>query len=507
MKLFRSFFLFLLVLPAGASAAGPAKIFSDHMVLQCELPVPVWGKAAAGAEVKVEFAGQSVQTKADDKGRWKLQLAPLKASATGRNLVVQVAAERAVIRDVLVGEVWFAGGQSNMDYKVGAMARRLAEGRALVKAAELPSIRFRKINESNSPTPQDDLKRGGGWVVCRPGTVPGFSAVAYVFAQRLHRELGVPVGVIDCSWGGTPIEPYIPIEAFKGHPTLERLGELGKAGDIAGVRALAGGTYARSAAWLAGAIYNGRIAPVAPYAIRGAIWYQAESNCGRGEDPRDYAHKMRALIRGWRGVWGRKDLPVYFVQLPQWSSYAWTWMREEQRRALDVPGTGMAVTIDLDYANDIHPPNKIDVGERLARWPLAKVYSREVSVSGPLYRGVSIRDGTVTVTFDHAGSGLMAGRLGGVMKLTESGDGVLNGFALAGKDGAWHEAVAKIEGQAVVVSSKLVKDPVVVRYACYPAASAGLSGNLYNRDGLPASPFCSDWTRMPYDPARNPMGK
>ena len=301
MKLFSGLFLFLLALPTGSSAAGPAKIFSDHMVLQCEFPVPVWGKAAAGAEVKVEFAGQSVQTKADGKGRWKLQLEPLKASATGRNLVVQVAAERAVIRDVLVGEVWFAGGQSNMDYKVGAMARRLAEGRALVKAAELPSIRFRKINESNSPTPQDDLKRGGGWVVCRPGTVPGFSAVAYVFAQRLHRELGVPVGVMDCSWGGTPIEPYIPIEAFKGHPTLERLGEFGKAGDIAGVRALAGGTYARSAAWLAGAIYNGRIAPVAPYGIRGAIWYQAESNCGRGEDPRDYAHKMRALIRGGAG--------------------------------------------------------------------------------------------------------------------------------------------------------------------------------------------------------------
>ena len=381
------------------------------MVLQCELPVPVWGRAAAGSEVLVEFAGQSVKTKADGEGRWKILLEPLKANAAGRDLVVQVAAERTVIRDVLVGEVWFAGGQSNMDYRVGGMARRLAEGRALVKAAELPSIRFRKINESNSPSPQEDLKRGGGWVVCSPRSVAGFSAVAYVFAQRLHLELGVPVGVMDCSWGGTPIEPYIPIEAFKGHPTLERLGELGKAGDIAGVRALAGGTYARSAAWLAGAIYNGRIAPVAPYAIRGAIWYQAESNCGRGEDPRDYAHKMRALIRGWRGVWGRKSLPVYFVQLPQWPSYAWTWMREEQRRALDEPGTGMAVTIDLDYANHIHPPNKIDVGERLARWPLAKVYSRKVPVSGPLFRGVELRAGKAVVSFLHAGGGLMAGKL------------------------------------------------------------------------------------------------
>ena len=507
MKLFRGLFLFLLVLPVGSSAAGPAKIFSDHMVLQCESPVPVWGRAAAGSEVVVEFAGQSVKTKADGEGRWKILLEPLKANAAGRDLVVQVAAERTVIRDVLVGEVWFAGGQSNMDYRVGGMARRLAEGRALVKAAELPSIRFRKINESNSPSPQEDLKRDGGWVVCSPGTVPGFSAVAYVFAQRLHRELGVPVGVMDCSWGGTPIEPYIPIEAFKGHPTLERLGELGKAGDIAGVRALAGGTYARSTAWLAGAIYNGRIAPVAPYAIRGAIWYQAESNCGRGEDPRDYAHKMRALIRGWRGVWGRKDLPVYFVQLPQWPSYAWTWMREEQRRALDEPGTGMAVTIDLDYANDIHPPNKIDVGERLARWPLAKVYSRKVAVSGPLFRGVEFRVGAAVVSFLHAGGGLMAGKLTGVMKLTKVDDGVLHAFELVGKDGAWHAAEAKIDGEAVIVTSEQVPSPVAVRYACYAAAPAGRAGNLYNTEGLPASPFCSDWTRMPYDPARNPMGK
>ena len=498
---------FLLSLPASAEGLRTAKIFSSHMVLQSDLRVPIWGRSEAGAVVVVEFSGRQARTKADGKGRWKLALEPLKASSTGRELVIRSGDDRVVIEDVLVGEVWFAGGQSNMDYRVGGMARRLAEGRALVKAAELPAIRFRKINESNSPSPQEDLKRGGGWVVCSPGTVSGFSAVAYVFAQRLHRELGVPVGVMDCSWGGTPIEPYIPIEAFKGHPTLERLGELGKAGDIAGVRALTGGTYARSAAWLAGAIYNGRIAPVAPYAIRGAIWYQAESNCGRGEDPRDYAHKMRALIRGWRGVWGRKNLPVYFVQLPQWPSYAWTWMREEQRRALDEPGTGMAVTIDLDYANDIHPPNKIDVGERLARWPLAKVYSRKVPVSGPLFRGVELRAGTAVVSFLHADGGLMAGKLAGVMKLAKADDGVLHAFELVGKDGAWHAAEAKIDGETVVVTSKQVPSPVAVRYACYAAAPAGRAGNLYNTEGLPASPFCSDWTRMPYDPARNPMGK
>ena len=265
----------------------------------------------------------------------------------------------------------------------------------------------------------------------------------------------------------------------------------------------------RSSAWLAGTIYNGRVAPVAPYAIRGAIWYQGESNCGRGEDPRDYAHKMRALVRGWRDAWGQKDLPFYFVQLPQWNSYAWTYLREEQRLALDVDGTGMAVTIDLDNAGDIHPPNKIDVGERLARWPLAKVYGREVAYSGPLYRGASFHGAVVTVTFDHIGDddGLMVGRVLGVSRVGEAKNDALHGFELVGDDGTWHDADAKIEGRTVIVSSLQVKRAVAVRYACYPEAPENRTPNLYNRAGLPASPFCSDWRRMPYDHARNPLAK
>ncbi|MBT5322546.1 MAG: sialate O-acetylesterase [Verrucomicrobiales bacterium] len=475
------------------------------MLLQRELPVPIWGKGDVGKVVTVQFAGQSVETMADPTGHWKVWLKPMEANSTGRELKIISGEETVLIRDVLVGEVWFSGGQSNMGYTVRGMARRLPEGKELADAADFNGIRYRKVNEKNSPIPQADLT-DGSWMVCSSKTVHGISGVGFVFARRLHLELKVPVGIIDCSWGGTPIEPYIPSEAFTGHPTLERLLALAKVGDVESIKKMRGGTFVRSPAWLAGAIYNSRIAPVAPYAIRGAIWYQAESNCGTGEDPRDYAHKMRALIDGWRSVWNRPDLPFYYVQLPQWRSYAWTYAREEQRRAMDVKNTGMVVTVDLDFHNDIHPPNKIDVGERLARWPLAKVYSRKIHFSGPLYRAITIKTGAIHVAFDHANEGLMIGKAG-VGKVTELKDGILNGFEVADKAGVWHSAKAVIQGKGLVVRGDAVKEPVALRYACHPQAPKNRPWNLYNKAGLPASPFCSDWSKMPYDPDRNPISK
>jgi len=485
------------------AALHPAKIFSDHMVLQRDAAVPIWGKADAGAAVTVAFAGQSVKGKTDKEGHWKVNLDPMKASAEGRSVEISSGDQRVVIQDVLVGDVWFAGGQSNMDYKVNGMARRLAEGKALADAANYPAIRHRKVNERNTAVPQSDLT-GGAWVVCSPQSVHGFSGVAFVFARRLHLELEIPIGVIDCAWGGTPIEPYVPATAFKGHPTLVKLAALAKAGDFEAIKKMPGGTFVRSPAWLPGAIYNGRIAPVAPYGICGAIWYQAESNCGKGEDPRDYRHKQRALVQGWRQAWNNENLPFFYVQLPQWKSYAWTYAREEQLQAMEVDGTGMAVTIDLDNANDIHPPNKIDVGERLARWPLAKLYGKKIPFSGPLFRDAKIRDGEVVVHFDHAKEGLMAGRIEGVGKIVESKDDALHGFELVGEDGVWHPAKAKVKGQTVLVKSLSVKQPVAVRYACHPEAPKDRPWNLYNKAGLPASPFCSDWSKMAYDPAKNP---
>jgi sialate O-acetylesterase len=286
---------------------------------------------------------------------------------------------------------------------------------------------------------------------------------------------------------------------------LVKLAKYAKAGNTEAIKKMPGGTFVRSSAWLVGAIYNGRIAPVAPYGICGAIWYQAESNCGRGEDPRDYRHKQRALVQGWRQAWNNENLPFYYVQLPQWKSYAWTYAREEQLQAMKVEGTGMAVTIDLDNANDIHPPNKIDVGERLARWPLAKLYGKKIPFSGPLFRKAKFRNAEVAVGFDYAKEGLMVGRIEGVGKIIEDKDGVLNGFELVGEDGVWHPAKAKVQGQAVLVKSLQVKRPVAVRYACHPESPKDRPWNLYNKSGLPASPFCSDWSKMPYDPAKNPM--
>tara|TARA_Y100001934_G_scaffold160928_1_gene191962 strand:+ start:296 stop:1816 length:1521 start_codon:yes stop_codon:yes gene_type:complete len=482
----------------------PAKIFSDHMVLQRDAAVPVWGWADADTSVTVAFADQSITTKADEGGRWKLKLDPMVASATGRSLEISSGTRKVTIRDVLVGDVWFAGGQSNMDYRVQGMARRLPEGKALAEAANYSAIRHRKVSEKSAPRPQADLT-GGGWVVCTRQSVYGFSGVAFVFARRLHVELKVPVGIIDCAWGGTPIEPYIPASAFKGHPTLVELAKYAKAGDLEAIRKMSGGTWVRSPAWLPGAIYNGRIAPVAPYGIRGAIWYQAESNSGKGEDPRAYRHKQRALVEGWRKAFQQERLPFYFVQLPQWKSYAWTYAREEQLRAMEVAGTGMVVTIDLDNANDIHPPNKIDVGERLALWPLAKLYGKKIPFSGPLFREVEIRGSEAIVRFDYAEEGLIAGRIKSIGKIIEVKDGDLNGFELADMDGVWHPAKANVKGRTVSVKSLRVSQPLAVRYACHPEAPEGSPWNLYGKSGLPASPFCSDWGLMPYDPAENPM--
>ena len=484
-------------------ALQPAKIFSDNMVLQQGVSVPVWGSADIGANVVVEFAGQRAETKVDNDGRWMLGFESLSASAEGRPLSIRSGNERLLFKNVVVGDVWFSGGQSNMGYSAGSMAKRLAKGKALVDAADYPGIRFRKVNEKNMPMPQKDLK-GGSWFVCTPNSVKVFSAVGFVFARRLHEKIKVPIGIIDYSWGGTPIEPYIPAEAFTGHPTLERLAKLSETRDFEAIKTMRGGTFVRSDAWLAGAIYNARIAPVVPYAIRGAIWYQAESNCGTGEDPRDYAHKMRALIQGWRGAWGRPDLPFYYVQLPQWRSYAWTYAREEQRRALNVPNTGMAVTIDLDFDNDIHPPNKIDVGERLARWPLAKVYRYSTPYSGPTFQSVRRAGNVLSVVFNNADGGLIVGQAG-VGRVTEVKGGELFGFELANARGRWHAANAVICGNKVAVSSAELSEPRAVRYACYPQAPDDRQSNLYNAAKLPASPFCSDWSLMPYDPSQNPM--
>ena len=293
-----------------------AGIFSDHMVLQRDQPIQVWGWADADNIVKVSFADQRVAAVASENGVWSVSFKPLKANAEGRPLHVKCGDQHIVINDVLVGEVWHASGQSNMAMTVGAMAKQLDTVAMDIAAAELPQLRFCRINEPESREPLKDLRQKANWNVCSPRTVSGFSGVAFYFARRLHAELNIPIGVIDSSRGGTPIEPFIPRSAFASHPTLKKELELGDREYLEGIWKLPGGVRARDANWLPGRLFHSRLEPISRFAVRGAIWYQGESNSGVQEDPRDYQHKMRAMINGWRQAFGNEKLRVYFVQLP-----------------------------------------------------------------------------------------------------------------------------------------------------------------------------------------------
>ena len=474
-----------------------AGIFADHMVLQREQPIPIWGWADQGEKVRVEFAGQLAETSAAGDGAWSVTLQPLKASQDGEPLRVVSGDQSTEINDVLIGEVWHASGQSNMAMTVGAMSGELDVVNNDIAAADLPALRFCRINEGDSAKPLADLPRQATWTVCTRSTVSSFSGAAFYFARRLQGELGVPIGVIDSSRGGTPIEPFIPRAAFHSHPTLKRELELGDRGDLNAIWKLPGGVRARDANWLPGRLFHSRLAPISRFAVRGAIWYQGESNSGIQEDPRDYQHKMRALVNGWRQALGNEKLPVYYVQLPgSGAGDGWPYLREQQRLATDLPHTGMVVTIDIDGAG-IHPANKIDVGQRLARWALAKDYAEQIAFSGPLFDRQELQGDKIVLHFRHAENGLMVADKDGLAEPRATPDAELAHFEMTNESGPWQPAVARIEGKTVVVTSPEVSAPIAVRYAY--AVTPGHC-NLYNRDGLPASPFCSRPDLLSYDP-------
>lgn len=498
---FSHYVLVILACLGGHSAAYAelklAGIFSDHLVLQRERTVPVWGWGDKGQVVTVQFAGQSVTAKVNDDGTWQANLTPLAASDEARELVAVCEGEKVVVTDVVVGDVWHASGQSNMAMNVQAVARHFSQAEADMAAAKLPAIRFRRIDEQASAAPQKDIPLKAGWSVCSPDTVGGFSAAAFYFARKLRTELGVPIGIVDSSRGGTPIEPFIPRAAFKAHPTLLRELELGDREDLLGISKLPGGVRARDANWLPGRLFHSRLAPIKRFPERGVIWYQGESNCGDGEDPRHYQHKMRALITGWRTELGDEDLPFYFVQLPgSGARVGWPYLREQQRLSLGLPHTGMAVTIDL-FHQDIHPPDKFDVGERLARLALADVYGRKVPHNGPLFERVEIANGRAVVFFTHAGSGLMTAIKDGLAEPKEDRAISLAHFELADQEGNWHPANATIDGATVIVRNEHLPRPAAVRYA-YAVNPEQCS--LYNRDGLPAAPFCSHPELLKFEP-------
>ncbi len=505
------FFLFQLLAaviiasPACHAEVIPASLFTSHAVLQQGAPVPVWGKADPGESVEVSFLGQKHTTKANDDGHWKITLSPMEPgqagtlTITGRNTLT--------LEDVVTGEVWLCSGQSNMNFTVKDAKDAAQE----IASSSNPQLRMFSVFGGPQPEPQTAC--AGVWQVSSPKTAGGFSATAYYFGRELQKELGVPVGLIRSAVGGTPVEAWTSVDAQKELPQLEpvfrKWTELdAKAWDekaamekyekgLAEWKALPGADPAATppknirrkpvSALLRkdrpGNLFNSKIAPLIPYALRGAIWYQGEANAG-SEWVDLYDLQLATLIQDWRTRWGT-NFPFAWVQLPEFGTPqtepveddGWVLIREKMRRSLGVPDTGMIVTLGLGEAENAHPKNKQDVGRRLALWALADVYDRK-NVAGwsPIFASQEIRGREIALSFDHAENGLVS-------------QGVkLGGFAIAGDDRTWHSAQGRIEGDKVIVSSPEVTRPVAVRYAW--AANPVFS--LFAPNGLPASPFRTD---------------
>lgn len=488
---------------ARAEVTLPALI-SDHMVLQRDVEVAIWGWAAPGEEIRVSFRGQEVGGKADHQGCWRVALdsmnegGPFELAVQGQN--------RLVVQDVLVGEVWLGSGQSNMQWSV----RRSADSDKEISEAHFPRIRLFTVPREVADSPQEDVN--GEWMEVTPETVPDFSAVAYYFGRELHRKMGISVGLIHSSWGGTPAESWTSHEALMANPSLHRIVWNWKEVLLEHPFALA--SYEESMkewekevvkaraeekpeppqprrpqgpghSWTPSGLYNAMIAPLTSYAIRGAIWYQGESNAGPYRSY-EYRQLFPTMIQDWRSAWNQGPFPFLFVQLanfrernPEPVESTWAELQEAQRMTLSLPNTGMAVIIDLGEADDIHPKNKQDVGRRLSLAARAVAYGEDLVYSGPLYRGMIIEGDRIRILFDHLGGGLKAR------------DGILRSFAIAGRNRVFKWAQARIEGDTVVVSSPDVSSPVAVRYAWQDNPEA----SLYNKEDLPASPFrTDDWS-------------
>ena len=482
----------LAALPGAAEVALPA-ILADHMVVQRGRPVHVWGAASPTEALTVTFRGESRSTVADDLGRWSLYLTP--GEAGGPFSMTVEGTNTVTLVDVWVGDVWMAAGQSNMEF-----ALESAEGAAIeIPKARYPDIRFFRIARKTSTYVLEDVA-ASGWAPCSPDTAKHFSAVAYFFARDLHEQLHVPIGVIDASWGGTPVASFTSLSAIgrdaaliptiahwaeaarEQSTTLRRIDQETRDLDAATALAQAEGRPAPARpwhrdfdAWAPAAIYNAMIAPVTAFPIRGAIWYQGESDASPERAP-VYGRLFQAMIRDWREAWGVGEFPFLFVQLASWKAgpvNAWPEVREAQDDALSLAHTGMAVAIDVGDPIDIHPRDKKTVGARLALAARAVAYGERIEHSGPVCRQVTREGPALRVSFDH-GDGL-----------TFRGPGGPRGFEIAGADGKYVNALAKIEATTLLLSSPDVSAPRFVRYAWADNPEV----SLYNAQGLPASPF------------------
>jgi sialate O-acetylesterase len=487
--LFRSICLMAIVVITSSILRADVKlpaIVSDGMVLQQGINVPLWGWADEGEAVTVQFLDQKVAATAKD-GRWIVRLKPLKA---GGPFTLTISGKNKIeLKNVLVGEVWICSGQSNMQWTL----KNTTDGDAEIAKANYPMIRLFTVPRLESETPVSDVK--SKWNETSPETVAGFSAVGYYFGRDLHKARNVPIGLINNAVGGSPAESWTKSGLLKANAEykqffdtyaqgMERYQKALEQHKEAAEKAKADGKPAPRAPgkpWMPAGLYNGMLAPIMPFAIRGAIWYQGESNAGRAYQ---YRRLFPDMIRNWRADWGQGDFPFLLVQLaafgpnsPKLGESDWAELREAQSMTLTtVPKTGMAVAIDVGDINDIHPRNKQPVGSRLALAARAVAYGEKLVHSGPVYQSVKITGNKAILNFAHTGAGL------------EARGGELKGFIVAGEDEVWHEAKAEIKGNNIEVVSDKVAKPVAVRYgwAKYPEC------NLYNKEGLPASPFRTD---------------
>lgn len=501
--------LLLILILAAATPAEPLRlpnIFDDHMVLQQDLPVVIWGWADEGEEVKVSFGEQTKSARADSDRRWRVQLKPLKASTKAAVLKVQTGDDVVDFNDVLVGEVWLCSGQSNMEWRLGG-----SDGaETAIANADNRLIRHIEMDHIMLPEPVNDVQSKKGWEVATPQTVGAWTAVGYFFGKELHENLDVPIGLVNSSWGGSNIAPFAPLEGFKLVPelaeTVTRI-EASLPGNPAYEKSIRQ-AMDETRKWLKDAKqaldddkrvasppslptsvialqnwpdptnkYNAMLHGLIPYRIRGSIWYQGESD---RNDGRLYVHKTRALVEGWRKAWGQPDMPYYYVQIapymygaedPEILARFW-----EAQAAIEkeIPNTGMVVIHDVGNINDIHPRNKKTVGHRLSLLALAKTYGKDVIAGGPQFEKMTIEGDKVRVLFKRTGAGL-----------TTSDGKSPDLFEIAGEDGLFVSADATIDGDTVVLTSKNVQKPAAIRYAWSKLAEP----NLRSKEGLPVSPF------------------
>ncbi len=455
-------------------------LFDNNMVLQQQMSVPVWGWADPGSLVTVSFAGQLKTTRADDAGAWVVKLDPLAASSQPQTLAIK-SGETVSLTNVLVGEVWLASGQSNMEKPIGQQPgqKPCFNYEQELAQANYPEIRIFKVGNVLSDQPLNDLKKFVSWQECSSNALNScrFSAAAYFFGRDIHTNINVPVGLIESSWGGTKIEPWTPPVGFESIPSLASLATVPME---SGKKRL---TSPRS-------IFNAMISPLATFAIRGVIWYQGESNLMGGTNDygyRDYDDRMMAMVNGWRTIWKEGDFPFYFVQIAPFKYFSAKIQRVPSRESLPefwtiqsraahrISHSGMVVTTDLvNNLNDIHPRDKQDVGYRLALLALNKTYGRNDACASPAFESCTFSNGVVRIQFQNAYDGL------------KSRDGQpLNWFELAGPDGHFMPAQGRTDGDAVVLTPAQGMIPASVRFAWDETAEP----NLCNSAGLPAEPF------------------